>query len=141
MSKPDKFQTASNTRQAILDYANQHGRCTCVEVAAYLKISCDHANRSMRKMVSDGEMERWGSQKSVVYLPLATNATTADEMRNRMVVKRKAARIVEVEKANARAKRTGRCVNVCSDSHPTRYPNQGGQGAIRSSVTIQAIQL
>jgi hypothetical protein len=136
----DKFETAANTRQAILDYANKHGRCTCIEVAAYIGISNDHANRSMNKMVADGEMERIGAYKHVVYIPLATKARSADEMRERMIGRRRTARAHEVEKAKAKAKRTGRFVHVCSDTEPP-IKNQGGQGAIRRGVTIQAIEL
>ena len=140
MNKLDKFDNAANNRQTILDYANKHGRCTCIEVAAYMGTTNDQANRNMNKMVADGEMERIGSNKNVVYLPLAAKARSAEEMRERMIGRRRVARAHEVEKAKAKAKRTGRYVHVCSDTEPP-IPNQGGQGAVRRGATIQAIEL
>ena len=145
MSKLDKFEKAANIRQAILDYANQREFCKVLEVSAYLGIKNELVSDAMKKMVAAGELSRTGHGRDTLFVANVTHTTPAYEKRSTMLARRAESRKATISKKEAHIKRAsyskGVLVNICSDVHPTRYPNQGGQGAIRSGVTIQAIDL
>lgn len=145
MNKLDKFEKAANTRQAILDYANQREFCKVLEVSASLGIKNELISDAMKKMVAAGELSRTGHGRDTLFVAEVTHTTPGNEKRATMLARRAESRKVTISKKEAQIKRAsyskGILVNICSDSHPTPYPNQGGQGAIRSGVTIQAIDL
>ena len=146
MNKLDKFEKAANTRQAILDYANQHGTCKVMDVSAYLKARNDLICDLMKRMVADEELSRTGKARDAVFTANVTRTATAAEKRAIMLSKRAASRSVKAIKKEEKTTKqgqyvNGRLTNICSYTKPSQYPNQGGQGAIRAGVTIRAIEL
>ena len=145
MNKLDKFDNAANTRQAILDYCNQREFCKVLEVSAYLQIKNELISDAMKKMVHAGELSRTGHGRDTLFVAEVTHTTPGNEKRATMLARRAEGRKATLSKKEAQIKRAsytkGILVNICSDVHPTRYPNQGGQGSLRAGVTIRAIEL
>lgn len=124
-----KFQIAHQTRQSILDYANEAGQCSTSDAAMVASITISHAYRVMSRMVEEGELRRRTVGLDAYYAPLATESMTAEATRARQV-RRHALTTDDIKQHKP----------VAGPGHYVHKPglmcikNQGGQGNVRERV-------
>lgn len=145
IAKEDKFDRAYKTRKTILAFAKGKPSITTNQVHAYLKmvgisITVDGCCRIMTGMSVEGSLEKWGKGKQITFCSTGIPTTTADEMRQNMLHKRGITN--EIRKKKESGNRIvgmwhgGRYLNIKTDEPAMK--SQGGQGALRRKIGIQA---
>lgn len=117
-------------RQQILDYVNHHQKSSPAEVAKGMRMVQDTVSRAMFNMVEIGEMSREKDLKERGQ-PFRYEALveTASRVKRKPNMPR-----YDAEPVKPKQTEPWRFVN-----HPDKpIPNQGGQGAVRRQVGIQA---
>ena len=121
----NKYEQAEANRQSILDYLHASPYRTTTDLAVHLGVDTERANRLIANMVRMGEAARYGKRGSLTFTAIATKTVSADDIYAK----------VEGGLPKARPKQSaGRYIHVPGDP----LPNQGGQGAVRRSVTIRS---
>jgi hypothetical protein len=123
----NKLEAAAQNRQRILDYLNRGNRASSARIASALGMRTEAVTRLVLAMLRLGEVERNGPSRDCTYSALVETTAPAASVREH-------ARRAENEKPARPKGGKGRYIHVPGNP----IPNQGGQGAVRRTVSIQS---
>jgi hypothetical protein len=137
------YLKSQQTRQTILNHLHATKPAGCKDIAIAINIGKNAVESGLRAMLQRGEIERLGAGQATRYKAIATTTVSAEQIIEEMAAKRYG--IADHNKAKAKAKQAP--LKPCE---PWRYrskdyrnpykdlplQNQGGQGALRSTVFV-----